>query len=138
MKAVIAELLKLSRHNFRKGQISFELIIVIGVILLIAGVILTDVGNESTDLVVLSGVRNTALQEIAMLSLEKSKCSNTFLESMSFSDNAINLKINGDMECMPSAATISNKVESSVCSVKPNNDNEISCSGKTYSLSIGQ
>ena len=56
---------------------------------------------------------------------------------MAFSDNIITVNINGDAECKPSATDVANEVESVICSVEPDNNAEITCSGETYTLNIG-
>ena len=120
----------------RKGQVSFEFIIVLAVVVLFSSIIMLDTVNESRDTSVLASVKNTAANQVSLNVLRKTGCVGSYFDGISFSDSTIELKFTGPAECRPTATEIANIVESTTCSVEADGDEKISCGGNTYIVKI--
>ncbi len=105
--------------------------------LLIATAFIVSITDEYSDTFVLSAVKNTAEQQIAMLALTKLDCWNTSLASMRFSGDTkrITLNVSG---CQINVSEVAAKVEAKICGAKtPTNYGYMTCGGTIYLLENG-
>ena len=102
--------------------------------LLLATAFIISITNEYSDTFVLSAVKNTAEQQIAVLALTKPDCWNTSLASMRFSEDTkrITLNVSG---CPINISAIAAKVETKICGAKtPTGARYMTCGGIIYTL----
>lgn len=120
----------------RKGQVTFEFIVVLSAVIFLTTIIMNDVFNESSDTFVLNSVKTATLQSISQKVLTDPSCSNTVLRSMSIDGSFVNLEIKG---CASSIdlAEIADYVEKEFCGVRtPDSNDVISCGGNNYELRL--
>jgi len=123
----------LSRFQSHKGQSSFEFIVILAVVLLVATFFILPITSESATSIILSSVKSTAEHEIALMTLTPG-CANTSLQSMTFNNaaNIINLNVIG---CAIDLAAVAGTVETDICGAANHGSGaSFTCSGVTYSL----
>lgn len=113
-----------------KGQISFEVVIIIAIVLIFATVFLSDSTAESITTLVAASVKNTAQAEVAELSLI-SNCSGSYLAKFQITSTGFRLNFS---RCAPKLSQIANFVEQQVCAANPNSNNAVECGTKVFYL----
>lgn len=124
----------------RKGQVTFEFIVVLSAVIFLTTVIMNDFFNESSDTFVLNSVKTATLQSISQKVLTDPSCSNTVLRSMSIEESdartIVSLEIKGCASSL-SLIEIADYVEKEFCGVRiPDSNIVISCGGKSYELRL--
>jgi hypothetical protein len=113
-----------------RGQVSFEFVVVITVVLLLSAIIASDAFNEANSTFALAGAKTAALSEIAKLG-----CAGSYLKSaMLTSGKTILLEVGG--VCRPTASSIADYVEEKICKATPNHDSWVTCGGDTYFIMV--
>lgn len=115
----------------RKGQVSFEFILVLALVLLLTSAILVDVFEESTDTFVLNSIKAVTLQKISNSILTEPTCVNAYLKSISVLEGTVTLDIEG---CDLEVSIIADTVEGEFCGVTSNGDHVVKCGDKAYAL----
>ncbi len=113
-----------------KGQITFELIVILAVVSVIITAIFLSFSNQSQETFILTNTKAVVLNQIYKQNIQNN--TNCYLKSMSFNSNQILLKIEG---CTLSAQSIADEVEKNYCKIKPNGDDVINCQGN-YEVKI--
>ena len=122
------------RSRNRRGQTSFEFIVVLTLTIMLMGVFMLTIVEEYTDTFVLSAVKNAVEHEAAYVSLSTPGCAQTFLKNMSFSKqgNVISIGISG---CAVNLVKIAGNVEKKVCGASnPTGGSIMVCGGESYLL----
>jgi len=102
--------------------------------LLLAAAFIISITEEYSDTFILSAVKNTAEQQIAVLALTKLACWNTSLASMRFSEDTktITLNVSG---CPINISAVAAKIENKICGAKtPTGAGYMICGGTMYLL----
>lgn len=115
-----------------KGQVSFEFIIIIAIILIIVFAIMGTFYDESIDSFILTSVKQTAENQIAQKSLIDSNCIGAYVNVYSYLNGVITIKT----KCAINSIIISNLVEKEICNTNPTGDSIVTCGLKTYSLTV--
>ena len=108
------------------------MIVVLAITTIITGTIILDVLDQGGLSFGLAAVRSTAGAKAATMSLE-ANCAGSYLKGITVNQSDILLTFAG---CTPSAIEIANDVEQGLCTMTPNNDERIDCSGLNYSIKI--
>lgn len=122
------KLFKSQKHS--KGQISFEFIIVLAVVSILASSILADFYFESNDSFILSATKATALKEIYKINSEFN--TDCYLKSITIitmiNGKTTQLDIEGNpAKCLIDPSVIADSVERDYCGITPNSDDFIDC-----------
>ena len=117
----------------RRGQASFEFVLVLAITLLLITAFAVSIVNEYTDTFVLSAVKNTINSEASKLVLGTPGCENTTMKQMAFSKetNTITFGMNG---CQIEVSTVAGIVGTKLCGATQQSGDTFTCSGTTYTL----
>lgn len=116
-----------------KGQVSFEFILVLAVVLLLSFAIMSDFFEESTDSFVLAAARQTAEHAALERSINDAGCNGARMTSFAYDNGTMALSFS---KCAVTASFIADAVERDQCGATPNGDSSINCGTKTYSVVV--
>lgn len=118
-----------------KGLASFEFLITFGIILIATGAIMSDVMDESRQTMLLSSLKSSVLSEIGSESIQNPSCSNMKIEEYNVSNDTLEINIE-PQECNVNITSICNTIERDICSVYPDNNENITCGNKEFKVVV--
>ncbi|MFH0987199.1 MAG: hypothetical protein V1911_04105 [Candidatus Micrarchaeota archaeon] len=114
-----------------RGQIAFELLMVLAVILLVSATFMLESTDQAFAGFIYPAVRNSAEHQAALLSFS-GDCQYS-APAVSFADGEVNIS----SSCPINASKVANQVEQYYCSKEiPNNDSVINCGDKSFVVTV--
>lgn len=124
----------MSQFQKLKGQASFEFVVILSIVVLLATAFIYTISNEYSETFVLSAVKNSAEKAVSAIVLTQPGCYNTTLKSMKFSPESHNIALTV-FGCPIDIPKIASSVETGICGARnPSGSNIIVCNGIIYTI----
>ena len=113
-----------------RGQVAFEFVLILSVVLFLSTVLMMDFFNEANITMVAGQTKNLFESEIGALSIADKACLGTYMKSFNIEDETFFVEVRGP--CKPKDGKICRKIEMEICNFAGNGNNIIECPPYEY------
>jgi len=118
-----------------KGQVAFEFILILSIVLFLSTALMMDFFNEANLSMMAGQTKNLFESEIGRLSITDKKCIGTYLKNFSVDGDVFNAEVRGP--CKPKDGEIARQIEMKLCASQGNGNNIIECPPYEYVVKMG-
>ena len=122
----------------RKGQVAFEFVIVLSVVLFLSSAVMLDFFQESNVTLMAGYSKNLVESQVGVSSITNKECLGAYLHSFEIEDNTVLVFTvkGGTKNCRPDDGEVAYQVEKTLCGGKANKNNVIECGIQDYVVKI--